>query len=379
MPQGNKNNQVKLTMLKMFLSVILFSCIIPAQELQTPSIEFSPRTYICYKTAEPITIDGKLNEPSWEKAEWTNYFVDIEGPGKPAPRFNTRAKMLWDEKYLYIAAELQEPDIWATIIDRDSVIFRDNDFEVFIDPAGNSHNYSEFEMNALNTVWDLLLEKPYRDTKKAAINNWDIHGLKTAVSIDGTINNPDDKDKKWTVELAFPWSAFKEIADVDSPPENNDQWRINFSRVEWKTEVLNGKYKKKINPETGNPYPEDNWVWSPQGVIDMHYPEMWGFLQFSTELVGGKKVPFIIKKEEAAKFYLRQIYYGERNYFYRYGKFTGDINKLGLKIRTIPGYKKRPVIEYTSDLFEASLLSDDGLEKISIRNDGLTWTTQLKK
>ena len=234
-------------------------------------------------------------------------------------------------------------------------------------------------MNALNTVWDLLLEKPYRDTKNAALNNWDIHGLKTAVLIDGTINNPEDKDKKWTVELAFPWSAFKEIADVNAPPKNNDQWRINFSRVEWNIEVLNGKYKKRINPETGNPYPEDNWVWSPQGVIDMHYPEMWGFLQFSTEIVGGKKANFIIRKEEAAKYYLRQIYYGERSYFYKYGKFTADINKLGIKLQSVPGYKKQPVIEFTTDLYEASIFSEDGSEKISIRNDGLTWITQLKK
>jgi hypothetical protein len=366
-------------MIKTFISIIVFSTLIPAQELQIPSIKFSPQKYICYRAGEPITIDGILNEPAWGKAEWTNYFVDIQGYGKPVPRFSTRVKMLWDDNYLYIAAELEEPDIWATIKDRDSVIFRDNDFEVFIDPAGSTHNYSEFEMNALNTVWDLLLEKPYRDTKKAAINDWDIHGLKTAVSIDGTINKPGDKDKKWTVELAFPWSAFKEIADVNAPPKNNDQWRINFSRVEWKTEVVNGKYKKKINPETGIPYSEDNWVWSPQGVIDMHYPEMWGFLQFSTEIAGGKKAVFITRKEEAAKFFLRQIYYKERNYFSKYGKFTRNLNKLGIKTQIIPGYKIQPVIECTSDLFEASLKSLDGSEKINIMNDGLTWTTQVKK
>lgn len=366
-------------MTKTLLSIILFNSLIFAQELQIPSIEFSPREYICYRTAEPITIDGKLNEPAWANAGWTNYFVDIEGPVKPAPRFKTRAKMLWDENYLYIGAEIQEPDIWATIKVRDSIIFRDNDFEVFIDAGGDTFNYSEFEMNALNTVWDQLLEKPYRDVKKAAVKNWDIHGLKTAVTIDGTINNPSDTDKKWTVELAFPWSAFSEIADVNTPPKNNDQWRINFSRVEWKTEIVNGKYRKKINPETGNYYPEDNWVWSPQGVIDMHYPEMWGYIQFSTEIAGGKKVNFIIRKEEAAKYFLRQIYYKERNYFADNGRFTKDFAALGLKTLPVPGYKMPPVIECTSDLFEASLQSEDGSEKISIMNDGLTWTTQVKK
>ena len=26
---------------------------------------------------------------------------------------------------------------------------------------------------------------------------------------------------------------------------------------------------------------EDNWVWSPQGRVDMHQPEHWGYLQFA--------------------------------------------------------------------------------------------------
>jgi hypothetical protein len=25
---------------------------------------------------------------------------------------------------------------------------------------------------------------------------------------------------------------------------------------------------------------EDNWVWSPQGLINMHVPEMWGRVRF---------------------------------------------------------------------------------------------------
>ncbi len=302
-------------MLKYLILVIIINTICMSQTLQIPKIKFSPKKYICYKTDIPLKIDGKLDESSWDKAEWTDDFVDIEGPSKPIPRFRTRAKILWDDNYLYIAAEIEEPDIWGTIKERDAVIFHDNDFEVFIDPDGDTHRYSEFEMNALNTVWDLLLIKPYRDIDKAAVNGWDIHGLETAVSIDGIINHPGAKNKKWTVELAFPFKAFNEIAKINIPPVDGDQWRIDFSRVEWKTEVVNKFYKKIINPETNRPYPEDNWVWSPQGVVDMHYPEMWGYLQFSKETVGTKKVSFIKKNEEGAKWYLRLIYYKERNYF----------------------------------------------------------------
>ncbi|HEX3072090.1 MAG TPA: carbohydrate-binding family 9-like protein, partial [Ignavibacteriales bacterium] len=128
-----------------------------------PQIEFSPKRYVCYKTDAPLAIDGNMDEAAWSKAVWTDDFIDIEGEVKPNPRFRTRVKMLWDEKYFYIAAEMQEPDIWAYQRNRDDIIFFDNDFEVFIDPDGDTHRYSEFEMNAVNTVWDLLLVQPYRD------------------------------------------------------------------------------------------------------------------------------------------------------------------------------------------------------------------------
>ena len=102
-------------------------------------------------TRTPIHIDGRLDDPAWKRAEWTPDFVDIEGSVKPLPRYGTRAKMLWDDKYLYIAAELEEPNVKATLTQHDSVIFHDNDFEVFIKPLPATESYYEFEINALNT------------------------------------------------------------------------------------------------------------------------------------------------------------------------------------------------------------------------------------
>ena len=129
-----------------------------------------------------------------KNASWTDLFTDIIGDKGPVPRFKTKVKMLWDDKNLYIAAELEEPDIMATLRQRDTIIFYDNDFEVFIDPDGNTQQYYEFEMNAFNTVWELLLIRTYRDDGPA-VNGWDIKGLKTGVNIDGTINKPGEKDK----------------------------------------------------------------------------------------------------------------------------------------------------------------------------------------
>ncbi|MFH1195131.1 MAG: carbohydrate-binding family 9-like protein [bacterium] len=350
-----------------------------AQDVPIPPILFSPQKYICYHVEEQIDIDGKLDESAWNKISWTNDFVDIEGPVKPNPRFRTRAKMLWDKNYFYVAAELQEPDIWGTLKNRDDIIFYDNDFEIFIDPDGDTHNYVEFEMNALNTVWDLLLKQPYRDIDNAAIHGYDIKGLKSGVSINGTLNQSGDKDNCWTVEVALPWEAFKEITPTSVPPKDTDQWRVNFSRVEWKTEVVDGKYHKVINPATNKPFPEDNWVWSPQGVVNMHYPEMWGYVQFTNALPCGEKVSFIENNIEAVKWYLRQIYYNEKIYFKINNTYTHDISKLNITADIIPGFVMPPSIEYTTNLFEAFVLSDDGSQKIRITNSGLTEIIKIKK
>ena len=234
----------------------------------------TPKRYTCYRAAAPIRIDGHMDDAAWRDAAWTDRFVDIEGAKKPRPRFHTRAKMLWDDDYLYIGAELEEPHVWATLTEHDSVIFHDNDFEVFLNPSGDDRNYFEFEINALNTGWDLFLPKPYREGGKAD-NSWEIPGLKTAVWVDGSLNNPRDRDHGWTVEMAFPWSAFASRAPVVRP-RIGEEWRINFSRVEWRTNVENGKYVKVAG------LPEDNWVWSPQGLINMHVPDRWGFVKFAS-------------------------------------------------------------------------------------------------
>src|SRR5690348_3016190 len=93
-----------------------------------------PREYVCYRARSAITIDGRGDEPAWQDAPWTEDFVDIQGSIKPAPRFRTRAKLLWDDRYLYVFAEIQEPHVWGTLKKKNDIIFFDNDFEVFIDP-----------------------------------------------------------------------------------------------------------------------------------------------------------------------------------------------------------------------------------------------------
>jgi hypothetical protein len=228
-----------------------------------------------------------LDESSWTLAPWTESFVDIEGESRPTPPWRTRVAMVWDDRALYIAATMEEPHLWATITERDAVIYHDNDFEVFLDPDGDTHAYYELEINALGTVWDLFLDKPYRDGG-SAVNEWDIGGLESAVALDGTLNDPGDRDQGWSVELAIPWDGLADLEGVaESTPVAGDTWRVNFSRVEWQLDQAGSGYAKRTDRD-GAPIPEDNWVWSPQGAINMHMPEMWGRVQFSDHRVGDR-------------------------------------------------------------------------------------------
>jgi hypothetical protein len=236
------------------------------------------REYQAPFAAAPPIVDGRIDDAAWAAAPWSEAFVDIEGSAKPAPRWATRVKMSWDASFLYLAAELEEPDLWATITTRDAVIYRDNDFEWFIDPDGDTNRYFELEINALGTVWDLFLDKPYRHGGRAD-NGWNITGLRSAVHLDGTLNDPTDRDRGWTVEMAIPWEAFADSGRTPVPPAAGARWRINFSRVQWDLDVRDGTYQKRLGPE-GKPLPEHNWVWSPQGVVNMHIPERWGGVTF---------------------------------------------------------------------------------------------------
>ena len=283
--------------------------------------------------------------------------------------------MLWDETYLYIGAYLEEPHLWATLTERDSIIFEDNDFEVFIDPDGDTHAYYELEMNALNTVWDLLLVKPYRDGGPA-VHAWDIQGLRTGVHLMGTLNDPGDRDKAWTVEIALPFAVLKEcIPGKPERPEPGEQWRVNFSRVEYGLDIVNGRYVKKKDAASGQPLPEDNWTWTPQGVINIHYPEMWGFVQFSSKTPGRGRERFARRPEEKLKWALRRIYYAERRLFADRSAFSADLTALGLEKENalkIKGWAYPPAIFVTPGLFEAVYRAKSG-ESWHIRQDGLVW------
>ncbi|MGN0299425.1 MAG: carbohydrate-binding family 9-like protein [Lachnospiraceae bacterium] len=339
-----------------------------------PAISFQPPVYICRYNDKPFTLDGNLLKDFWKDIPFTDEFIDIEGPIRPMPRFSTRAKMAWDKEHLYIGAILYGDEIWGTLTERESVIFYDNDFEIFIDPDSDTQQYYEYEMNAKNTVWDLMLTKAYHDMGKP-VNGFDFHGLRSAVYIDGTLNDPSAQNKYWSVEVVLPFSALSECAAQNRPPVDGEYYRLNFSRVQWLVDIVENTYKKRLKPDGSGPLPEDNWVWAPTGVINIHYPELWGFLFFSESNQSDDH--YVIPNDEYRKWELRKLYYAEQAHLDENGCYTDQLDVLLSILRRLSPCKENSTVaelpyrvQTTRHTFEISCPDCDGIGELSIFSDG---------
>jgi hypothetical protein len=315
-----------------------------------------PKQYLAYKTSSSsILLDGKLDEMDWQLSSFSDEFVDISTT--TTPKYSTRMKILWNDDYLFIGGFLMEPNLCGNITSAchcndpsasDQVIFHDNDFEVFVDVDGNNHFYKEFEMNVFNATWDLQLNKPYADggyensSRVYGEEGFDMQPpLRCNVFVNGTINDPaGPQDRYWTVEIAIPLKSLVENEIVSLPPQNNSIWRINFSRVEWNTIVNDkGQYIKQPSCQSC-PVPgteaEDNWVWSPQGEINMHAPEKWGMLQL-LDLSPSSAVQdqhdltsslLIVNPEWPVRSLAMVLYYAQRGYYGDHQVYSDDAKEL---------------------------------------------------
>ncbi|MDM1294716.1 carbohydrate-binding family 9-like protein [Sphingobacterium sp. N143] len=294
-------------------------------------LQSTPETYYVKKSQSLIDIDGKDMENAWANAPWTTAFKDIEGISKPKPALETRIKMLWDNENLYLFAKLEESHINGYLKQKDTIIYHDNDFEVFLKPNLQSPEYIEIEVNALNTIMDLLMTKPYRFGGKANLN-WDTKGIESAVYHSGTINNPTDRDKFWTVEMKIPVKSLKSFGEGNQI-KANEVWKINFSRVQWHYDIKGKNYVKRKD-NSGKLLPEENWVWSPIGLINMHFPERWGHIKF----VDQEDQQFLdeqfltLEKTAWNIFYLQQVY---KNMNKRYATSLTELAKVHPEIKTV--------------------------------------------
>eukprot|EP00957_Ditylum_brightwellii_P008168 618483-Ditylum_brightwellii.AAC.1 len=310
-----------------------------------------PRTYIAPYTPTPLEINGDINKEEWSRIPWSSPYVDITGgeEGGPSSTQRTQMKLAWDEEYLYIAAILHSDfPVVASFRNRNDPIYqRDSDFEVFLDPLHSCHNYKELEVNPINTVWNLMLDKPYVDdghehsgriAKEGDLFYYEVRNQKTATKIlSGSVNNQDvGATAIWAVEIAMSHDDTLAHISSSSRPKVGDRWRINSLRVE-KEEQINWSWQPQI-------------IWDPAqrkfvGKVNMHLPDAWGYLQFAPAQLdkqSNKNESRIIGEIDAnyhdcrdpswpAKIVAMNIYYSQQHYksLHPDGKYASTLEQLG--------------------------------------------------
>jgi hypothetical protein len=251
--------------------------------------------YTCYRAPEST---------DWEKVPHSPRFVDMV-TGEPG-FFDTRAAALWDDRALHVRFWIEEPFIEAHLTERDSLVFLENDVELFID-GGDC--YYEFEINARNTVYEVFFiwqdayprfaaEPEFDVLKRRALSfagnedragstfwrgthprgprwaflDWDFPGLTTSVEIDGYLNDRTRVSRGWQATVSFPWEGMRPLANGRAlPPKPGDEWRLFFGRFE------------KLMSAGREMEPHPAWCWTPHGVYDTHRPECWTRVVFSPE------------------------------------------------------------------------------------------------
>lgn len=327
-----------------------------------------PKSMTIYRTETPLLIDGNLSEKAWTDIVWSDDFIDIEGEQKPAPAYRTRLKMLWDEKYLYIATQMEEPHIWANKQAPTDNIFRDNVFKIFIDPNNDMNDDFEIQINPDNLMLFLIMNKPYRDAG-SPVTGWVPVGLQSAVKLNGTKNNASDKDTDWIAEIAIPFTSLN-FNPKDT--RRNTQFRINFMRTGWDFTVKDNIYTKALDA-AGKPLPPHYAVWSSQGLINMHLPERWGYTTFSPDAPTSKSnVAFVLPYSEKQREYLWLTYYKQKDWLKKAKAYASTLSDLGLPEQdiVIDGVKNKLKIETTSKQFLATITDEAG-KSVSINQDGL--------
>jgi Carbohydrate family 9 binding domain-like len=173
--------------------------------------------------AEPApTIDGVLGDAAWARAAPVTLVNSLDGsPG----RVRTTARLLWDDHFLYVAFDCQDPDVWSTFTKHDEPLYTQEAVEIFIDADGDGRTYNEIEVSPANVLFDAY----FPERRKGMDLSWD-SGALTAVTVQGTLNDASDVDEGWRVEMRIPIDRLAAVPHV--PPRPGDRWRFNLYRLE---------------------------------------------------------------------------------------------------------------------------------------------------
>ena len=166
---------------------------------------------------------------------------------------------------LWLRFDAVDDSPWHTYSQRDDKLWEEEVVEIFIDPDGDHRNYVEVELNHVNTVCDLLVERGAPNL--LAHLDWDFPAITSSVV---PLRDEAGAEIGWTALVRMPWAGFATVPDteVQLPPGAGDRWRFNVFRI-----------KRPFGPAE----PRRRIVldaWSPVPGGSFHVPEVFRAMEF---------------------------------------------------------------------------------------------------
>ena len=189
-----------------------------------------PTEFECPRIAGAVRIDGRADEAAWGKALVIDSFVAHWA--NRTGRTKTKARLMWDDEFLYFHAEMEDVDLYADIRETNGNIWENDVFELFFRPSENATAYYEFQVNPLNTRLHLFFPSRGAGSLRRARSSGDDRAfhLTTAVALRGSLNRWQDDDAGWSVEGRIPW---KDFSRTGGAPKVGDIWRFALCRYDY--------------------------------------------------------------------------------------------------------------------------------------------------
>jgi hypothetical protein len=214
------------------LAIVILAGVIQRILSQNPLQSKLPLVMIAHHIAEPISVDGVLDEPVWQQTKvypMNLSLADARSPGH-FPHEGGKVRLLWDQNNLYVGVELTDLDIVAEGNKDQLYHFRFGDvLEVFLKPE-NKPCYVELCITpgGYKTwfFWPKLGDPPQIE---------DIPEFTVKAKCRGTLNKGTDIDECWSAEMAIPIKALVTVAGEDLGPDS--QWRLLVGRYNYSRQL----------------------------------------------------------------------------------------------------------------------------------------------
>ncbi len=217
--------------------------------------------YTVKRTTEKIVIDGILDESDWQHAKSVGDFIFPWW--ESGEKEQTEVKILWDDAFLYISYNVEDKYIRAEHYDTNATTYKDDCVELFWNPDPGQLKYNMFEMNAIGNLLSVYTGSGVSIHERVSR----ILPPHISQSIRGTVNNDNDIDSGWILEVAIRFTDYPELS-VKPAPKPGDMWRIGLNRLGGKT-----------NPQ------HSQWSSEQGEKPSFHTPKYFGKIFFSDEPV----------------------------------------------------------------------------------------------